>query len=378
MKRILSFIISVLMMFCASSYCYTSEISSTERNTEIILQIDNPVMSVNGASQEIDKGMGTAPVIVNDRTLVPIRAIIEAIGGTASWEAETRTANLNYGKDKIDLVIDSTTAYLNGEAIVIDTAPAIINDRTMLPIRFIAESFQFDVKWDDDTQTITITKEATEKPDAVSSATTVKDSLSPSSDATSVPSADTKMLVVYFSRAGENYSVGTVDKGNTSYIADYIAEKTGADVFEIIPKNPYPEGYEDTKTRATNERDSNARPEYVGEVENFEQYDVVFIGHPIWWGDMPMIMYTFLENHDFNGKTVCQFNTHEGSGNSGTSATIKQLLPNAAVTDYLAVRGSTAQKNGTELKTAVDNWLEALGLSASILNNSWDKIEITK
>ena len=206
-----------------------------------------------------------------------------------------------------------------------------------------------------------LTDEAETTPDATSSATQTQESPIPETTPTTTPSSDKKMLVVYFSRAGENYSVGTIDKGNTSYIADYITEQTGADVFEIVPVNPYPQGYEDTKTRATNERNSNARHEYVGEVENFEQYDVVFIGHPIWWGDMPMIMYTFLENHNFDGKTVCQFNTHEGSGNAGTAATIKSKLPNATVTDYLAVRGSAAQKNDAALKTTIDSWLKKLG-----------------
>lgn len=124
----------------------------------ISMQIDNPIMTVNGTEKEIDEGRGTAPVIVNDRTLVPIRAIIEEMGGAVSWDEAAQTATLNYANDEIRLVINSATAYLNDEPNTIDTAPTVINDRTMLPIRFIAESFKFDVDWDEATRTVTIEK----------------------------------------------------------------------------------------------------------------------------------------------------------------------------------------------------------------------------
>lgn len=360
MKRVLSVLLTIAMAFTVLGACAAV---NADEDFSLTMQIGSPVMMVKGTEKTIDDE-GSAPVIVNERTLLPIRAVVEEMGGTVGWEADTRMAVLNYGDKEIRLVIDSKTAYLNGNATELDTAPAIINDRTMLPIRFIAESFDFTVDWDGDTQTITITKsDKTDEPDATSSATQTAETPSPETTPEATPEAGSKILVAYFSRAGENYSVGTIDKGNTSYIADYIAEQTGADVFEIVPVNPYPQGYEDTKTRATDERNSNARPEYVGEVENFEQYDVVFIGHPIWWGDMPMIVYTFLENHNFDGKTVCQFNTHEGSGNAGTASKIKSKLPNATVTDYLAVSGSAAQKNDAALKTTIDSWLKKLGYS---------------
>lgn len=198
-------------------------------------------------------------------------------------------------------------------------------------------------------------------PDAVSSATQVEETPAPETTPEATHEVGSKILVAYFSRAGENYSVGVVNKGNTSYIADYIAEQTGADVFEIIAEEPYPQGYEDTKTRATSERNANARPNYIGEAPNFDQYDTIFLGYPIWWGDMPMIMYTFIESHDFEGKKVCPFNTHEGSGNAGTAATIKSKLPQATVTDYLAIRGSDAQRNDTSMKNTVAAWLKKLG-----------------
>lgn len=124
----------------------------------ITMQIGNPEMTVNGETQEIDPGIGTAPVIENERTLLPVRAVIEALGGTVDWDNDTRTVTLTYGENVIELTINSTTAYLNGTGKVLNTVPVIINDRTMLPIRFIAESFGFDVDWTQETSTVTITK----------------------------------------------------------------------------------------------------------------------------------------------------------------------------------------------------------------------------
>ena len=164
-------------------------------------------------------------------------------------------------------------------------------------------------------------------------------------------------LVVYFSRTGENYTVGTISTGNTAIVGDLIAKSVGADVFEIIPVTPYPDSYDECLEVATQEQRSNARPAYVGEVENWADYDTVFFGYPIWWGDMPMIAYTFLENHDFTGKTVIPFNTHEGSGQSGTQSTIESLCPGATVLDGLAVRGNTAQNDQAATQQAVSEWL---------------------
>lgn len=129
----------------------------TYAQTPLILQINNKIMTANGIEKEID----SEPVIINQRTLLPVRTIIEEIGGTVDWNRETQEITLTYQGDTIRLVIDSTTAYLNDTAITLDTAPIIINGRTMLPIRFIAESFHFDVTLDSQTQTITIMKQQT-------------------------------------------------------------------------------------------------------------------------------------------------------------------------------------------------------------------------
>lgn len=115
-------------------------------------------MTVNGAKKEIDPGRSTTPVIINERTLVPIRALIEEIGGAIAWEEDTQNVIIALGKDIIILTIDSTTAFVNEEAKTLDTAPTTINDRTMLPIRFISENLGYKVDWNENEQLITITK----------------------------------------------------------------------------------------------------------------------------------------------------------------------------------------------------------------------------
>ena len=166
-----------------------------------------------------------------------------------------------------------------------------------------------------------------------------------------------RILVVYFSRAGENYSVGVVSKGNTAIVAELIAEQTGADLFEIIPVTPYPSDYEEMKDVATREQNNNARPEIARTVENWNDYDIVFLGYPIWYGDMPMIVYNFLESYDFSGKTVIPFNTHEGSGQSGTQSRIETAIPTATVLNGLAIRGATAQNDTASAKSTVERWI---------------------
>jgi fibronectin type 3 domain-containing protein len=132
--------------------------------TVITLQPDNPYMTVNGVSQEIDPGRGTKPVIIPKwgRTVVPIRAIVEALGGTISWNGKERKVTINFNGTVIELWIDNPKAKVNGETQWIDpnnhdVKPIIINDRTMLPLRFVAENLGCKVDWDGTTRTITIT-----------------------------------------------------------------------------------------------------------------------------------------------------------------------------------------------------------------------------
>jgi hypothetical protein len=122
----------------------------------IILQIGSPIMTVDGVEQSIDEN-GTAPLIQNGRTLLPVRAVVEAMGGTVEWHGETETVILICGTDTINLAIGNNIAQFNGNDETLDTAPLIINGRTMLPIRFIAQSFGFDVQWNEVDSIVTLT-----------------------------------------------------------------------------------------------------------------------------------------------------------------------------------------------------------------------------
>lgn len=171
---------------------------------------------------------------------------------------------------------------------------------------------------------------------------------------------DTKILIAYFSRAGENYSVGKVEKGNTQIMAENISKLTGGTLYEIEPVNPYPTNYEEAKKQASEELNTNARPKIKTVIDNFDGYDVVFIGYPIWSGNYPMIINTFMESYDFRNKIVIPFNTHEGSGSSGTYEKIKAKLSSATVLNGLAVRGKDAREE-TSQKT-IEFWLNNLDL----------------
>ena len=171
-------------------------------------------------------------------------------------------------------------------------------------------------------------------------------------------SSANKALVVYFSRTGEQYGVGVIEKGNTAIVADMIVEETGADSFEIVPKTDnYPNTYDALTDYAKEEQNNNARPEIKDTVKDFENYDTIYLGYPIWWGDLPMICYTFLESYDFSGKTIIPFCTHAGSGDAGTQSKIQSAAPKAEVKEVLAITGTDAQNNQESVKSTVKDWL---------------------
>lgn len=139
-----------------NKYKYGKEYLKFWNENQIIMQINNPVMNINGTAAAIDEGIGTTPILKDGRTLMPIRALIESIGGTVEWDESSSTVTLLYKENEIKLIIGSLTAYLNGIPKTLDVAPSVINGRTMLPIRFISEGFGFSVVWDSETQTIVI------------------------------------------------------------------------------------------------------------------------------------------------------------------------------------------------------------------------------
>ncbi|MBQ3451161.1 MAG: NAD(P)H-dependent oxidoreductase [Selenomonadaceae bacterium] len=172
---------------------------------------------------------------------------------------------------------------------------------------------------------------------------------------------DKKILVVYFSRTGEEYNVGNISKGNTAIVADYIAQKTGADTFEIKAAKPYPDEYEACTELAKKELESNTRPAIEKNIDDLAQYDTIFLGYPIWWGAVPRVLLTFLEANNFSGKTIIPFCTHGGSGLAGTEREIADACPNAKVLDGLAIVGKTAQNDLPAVQKDVDAWLKGLG-----------------
>ena len=173
--------------------------------------------------------------------------------------------------------------------------------------------------------------------------------------------SDQRVLVVYFSRADENTGgVGCIEKGNTKILAEMIAERTHGDLFEIKTVKPYPKEYRPATEAAKQEKEENARPEIVGELPDLSKYDVVFLGYPIWWSDMPMPVYTFRDRENFAGKIILPFCTHEGSGLSGTDRRIAETTK-ADVKDGFALAGHIAQNSPDEARSALYEWMSKQG-----------------
>ena len=179
-------------------------------------------------------------------------------------------------------------------------------------------------------------------------------------NSTNVQTGGSHMLVAYFSLAGEQYGVGVIEEGNTSIIAHMIAEQTGADLFEIEVVTPYPTSQSELLEVSQQEMADNARPEIAGTVDNMDDYDTIFIGYPNWWGDMPMIVYNFLESYDLSGKTIVPFCTHGGSGLSNTESTIADIT-GGTMKDGFAIPGTTAQNDRDTARNEVTKWLKEGG-----------------
>ena len=157
-----------------------------------------------------------------------------------------------------------------------------------------------------------------------------------------------KSLVIYFSWSG-----------NTENVAKSIQSQTDSDIFEIVPATPYSDDYDTVVDLAQEEQRSKARPAISGTIKNIADYDVIYVGFPNWWGDMPMILYTFFDTYDLSSKTIALFCTSGGSGLSGTVNEVKSLEPNATVTEGLHI-GSGSSSNPDK---AVSEWLNDIGLA---------------
>lgn len=136
-----------------------------------------------------------------------------------------------------------------------------------------------------------------------------------------------------------------------------ISEYTGADIYRIEPKTPYTTNHSDLVDLAKEEQNKNVRPEIKNKISNFETFDIIYVGYPIWWSDMPQILYTFFELYDFSGKTVIPFSTHGGSGLAGTVSTIKNKLSGAKVES----NAFTISRNDmVQAPTEVEAWLKEI------------------
>ena len=179
-----------------------------------------------------------------------------------------------------------------------------------------------------------------------------------------------KCLVVFFSHAGENYSVGNIKVGNTKIVADYISELIGADQAEIVTHKYDGMAYTPLTNLAQDEQNNDERPDFElalttsnGETlkpsngENpFADYDTIFIGGPVWWGTYPQVMFTFFDRYDLNGKTIYPFTTHEGSGLGSCVSDVRRVYPNAKVQKGFSIYGHEVRSN----KAKVENWLKGI------------------
>lgn len=165
-----------------------------------------------------------------------------------------------------------------------------------------------------------------------------------------------KSLIIYFSRADENYFGGEmkyIDKGNTEVIAEYIKELTDADIFKVEPLNPYPANYQECISEAK-VRTNNHNAPIKENITDISNYETIYIGSPIYWGGMPEELFTALKELDFNGKNIKPFTTHEGSGLSNVPKQLSEICIGANILDGLAIVGSKVNDS----REQVEKWIE--------------------
>ncbi|MFA6862120.1 MAG: flavodoxin, partial [Bacilli bacterium] len=170
---------------------------------------------------------------------------------------------------------------------------------------------------------------------------------------------DKKILIAYFSRAGENYVNNAVEKlkvGNTKVAAYKIQSLVKGDLFKIVPKKSYSDEYRKCVLEAKDEYNENTRPDIKGKVNDFDSYDIVFLGYPNWMGTCPMPVFTFLESYDFKDKIILPFCTNEGSGAGNSLEDIKKSAPTATVLNSLSLRGSQIDDSDDKIK----EWLKKI------------------
>lgn len=169
----------------------------------------------------------------------------------------------------------------------------------------------------------------------------------PAESETSTTGDSSSVLITYFSWSG-----------NTEQVAQIIQQETGGDLFEITPATPYTDDYNELLDIAQQEQSDNARPELAGQVENWEQYDTVFVGYPNWWSDAPMAVYTFVESYDWNGKTLIPFNTSASGGFGRSLSGLEESASGATILEGI----SFTERTLGDAQSEVTAWLDGLGL----------------
>ena len=165
-------------------------------------------------------------------------------------------------------------------------------------------------------------------------------------------------IVIFFSHAGDNYSVGNIEVGNTKIVADYISEITGADQYEIVTHKYDGMAYTPLINLAKEEANKGELPPYEGQTPDLSKYDTIYIGGPIWWGTYPQVMFTLFRDINLDGKTVIPFTTHEGCGLGSTVQDVKKAFPKANVKPGFAIYGHEVRTG----RAKVEKWLKGLGL----------------
>ena len=163
-------------------------------------------------------------------------------------------------------------------------------------------------------------------------------------------------IVIFFSHAGDNYSVGNIKVGNTKIVADYITELTGAAQYEIVTHKYDGMAYNPLIQLAKEEANKGELPPYEGSAPDLSGYDTVFIGGPVWWGTYPQVMFTLFKDINLDGKTVYPFTTHEGSGLANCVSDVKKAFPKANVQKGFSIYGHEVR---TE-KAKVEKWIKGL------------------
>ena len=169
----------------------------------------------------------------------------------------------------------------------------------------------------------------------------------PAESETSTTGDSSSVLIAYFSWSG-----------NTEQVAQIIQQETGGDLFEIAPATPYTNDYNELLDIAQQEQSDNARPELAGQVENWEQYDTIFVGYPNWWSDAPMAVYTFVESYDWSGKTLVPFNTAPAAALEEALSGLEESASGAAILEGI----SFTERTLGDAQSEVTTWLDELGL----------------